>query len=161
MYLSNVDSIAVLGLANSAVGCFLTAIGIVLQQSSKQHYSTLKSERHHNRYSAGTASNSGGLLSIYDDPQYVIGLGCIIFGSLSSFVCDGLLPMSALAPLTCQVIVYKLILGSILLDESISLRTWCAIALMVAGMLIRYIYIQEILHKYSFNFWFNVLYQEK
>jgi hypothetical protein len=136
MYLSNVDSIAVLGLANSAVGCFLTAIGIVLQQSSKQHYSTLKSERNHNRYSAGTAS-SGGLLSIYDDPQYVIGLGCIIFGSLSSFVCDGLLPMSALAPLTCQVIVYKLILGSILLDESISVRTMIAIALMVTGMLIR------------------------
>ena len=71
-----------------------------------------------------------------EDPRYFAGLGCVLLGAGGAFVCDGMLPQSTLAPLTCQIIVYKVALGRLVLGERVPKRTWLAVAVMGAGMVV-------------------------
>ena len=63
-----------------------------------------------------------------DQPGYLAGLGCVFLGALGSFACDGMLPQSTLAPLTCQIIVYKIVLGRAILGEPVPGTTVLALA---------------------------------
>ena len=93
-----VDNVAWIGLGNSVSASFLTALGVVLQRHAQNR----------------KQSRLEGFLA--EDPQYLIGLGCICIGTASSLVCDGLLPQSTMAPLSCQMVIR----GS----NSIRLRTF-------------------------------------
>ena len=130
--------IAGVGLANSAAGSFLTALGLVLQQQANVR----RQEKTHAQYAyaqpgvyAAEATNSASRVPL-SDPQYLAGLGCVMLGATSSIFCDGLLPQSTLAPLTCQTIVYKILLGRVLLKEEVTTVTWVALSLMVTGMVV-------------------------
>lgn len=120
----SVGAVAAVGLANSVASCFLTALGLVLQQAAQR-------AREGSRDASARANRTKVPV---DDAKYVGGLGCVLLGALGSFVCDGMLPQSTLAPLTCQIIVYKVLLGKLLLGDAVSRLTACAVATMVVGM---------------------------
>jgi len=122
----SVSAVAAIGLANSVASCFLTALGLVLQQAAQR---ALEGARDANARANRTKVP-------IDDFKYLCGLGCVFLGALGSFVCDGMLPQSTLAPLTCQIIVYKVLLGKLLLGDTVSRLTGCAVGTMVVGMVV-------------------------
>ena len=129
--------VAGVGLANSAAGSFLTALGLVIQQQANARKAAKQAASSYAQPGvfAADAANSGSRASLRD-PQYLVGLGCVMLGALSSIVCDGLLPLSTLAPLSCQTVVYKILLSRVVLKEDVSRVTWAAMALMVVGMVV-------------------------
>jgi len=110
--------LGVAGIANSTLGSLLTAIGLLLQQRSTR------------------VSKDRVGLARFRSLEYTMGVTLVAAGGISALVGEGILPLSTLAPLATQTVIFKAIGGKVLLGETISIQKWIAMALIFTGLVV-------------------------
>mmetsp|Transcript_17271 Transcript_17271/g.30436 ORF Transcript_17271/g.30436 Transcript_17271/m.30436 type:complete len:362 (-) Transcript_17271:176-1261(-) len=76
----------------------------------------------------------------WKQPKWVVGLICVVVGSLVDFMAFGLAPQSLLAPLGALSLVWNLFMASYLLDEKYTRVDVLAVGLIVCGTAITVVF---------------------